>query len=148
MKYYGPVKTALVIIPPENLPNNGTQTKKETVLLKLRQYLASFAAFVVGAYGIYVAEKSQGSEITTSVPQMAAKNMQHGQESLNAVAPTAPSVATTPSLATVPTVTEPSVLSSEPIMILIAILGGVTIFCAMFFGTRFYLRRKKIKKLN
>src|SRR5437660_11602898 len=49
MKYYGPVKTALVIIPPENLPNNGTQTKKETVLLKLRQYLASFAAFVVGA---------------------------------------------------------------------------------------------------
>jgi DNA-binding transcriptional ArsR family regulator len=149
MKYYGPVKTALVIIPPENSSNNGMpQTKKETVLLKLRQYLASFAAFAVGTYGIYFAEKSQTSEIGTSVPQMAAKNMQQGEESLHAAAPTAPSIATAPSLATTPTVTEPSVLSSEPIMILIAILGGVAIFCAMFFGTRFYLRRKKIKKLN
>jgi DNA-binding transcriptional ArsR family regulator len=145
MKYYGPVKTALVIIPPENSSNNGTpQTKKETVLLKLRQYLASFAAFVVGAYGIYFAEKSQTSEIATSVPQMAAKNMQQGGESLRAAAPTAPSITTAPSLATTPTVTEPSVLSSEPIMILIAILGGAAIFCAIFFGTRFYLRRKKI----
>src|SRR6476660_2342523 len=46
MKYYGPVKTALVIIPPENSSgNSASQPKKETVLLKLRQYLASFAAF-------------------------------------------------------------------------------------------------------
>ena len=143
MKYYGPVKTALVIIPPENSSDNGpSQAKKETVLLKLRQYLASFAAFVVGAYGIYFAEKSQASEISVSVPQMATKNMQQGEESLHAAAPTAPSIATAP------TVPEPSVLSSEPIMILIAILGGAAIFCAMFFGTRFYLRRKKIKKLN
>src|SRR5438445_7947107 len=107
MKYYGPVKTALVIIPPENSPNHGTsQTKKETVLLKLRQYLASFAAFVVGAYGIYFAEKSQASEISTSVPQMAAKNMQQGQESLHAAVPTATSITTAPSLATAHTVTE------------------------------------------
>ena len=150
MKYYGPVKTALVIIPQENSSNNGTtsQAKKETVLLKLRQYLASFAAFAVGTYGIYFAEKSQASEIATSVPQMAAKNMQQSQESLHAAAPKAPSIATAPSLITTPTVTEPSVLSSEPMMILIAILGGVAIFCAIFFGTRFYLRRKKIKKLN
>src|SRR5438445_297952 len=143
MKYYGPVKTALVIVPPENSSDNGpSQAKKETVLLKLRQYLASFAAFVVGAYGIYFAEKSQASEISVSVPQMATKNMQQGEESLHAAAPTAPSIATAPP------VPEPSVLSSEPIMILIAILGGAAIFCAMFFGTRFYLRRKKIKKLN
>lgn len=143
MKYYGPVKTALVIIPPENSSDNGpSQAKKETVLLKLRQYLASFAAFVVGAYGIYFAEKNQASEISVSVPQMATKNMQQGEESLHAAAPTAPSIATAPP------VPEPSVLSSEPIMIIIAILGGAAIFCAMFFGTRFYLRRKKIKKLN
>jgi len=143
MKYYGPVKTALVIIPPENSSNNGTsQTKKETVLLKLRQYLASFAAFVVGAYGIYFAEKSQTPEIPVSVPQMAAKSMQQGGESLGSAAQTAPSIAAAPP------VTEPSILSSEPTMILIAILGGAAIFCAMFFGIRFYHRRKKIKKLN
>src|SRR6267143_4000559 len=145
MKYYGPVKTALVIIPPGNSSNNGTsQAKKETILLRLRQYLASFAAFVVDTYGIYFAEKNQAAEIATSVPQMAAKNMQQGEESLHAAAPAAPSIATAPSLTTTPTVTEPSVLSSEPMIILIAILGGVAIFCAIFFGTRFYLRRKKI----
>ncbi|GEM_PF-1017545 len=145
MKYYGPVKTALVIIPPENSSNNGTsQTKKETVLLKLRQYLASFAAFAVGAYGIYFAEKNQApSEVQVSTPQMAAKNMAPAGESLHTTTPAAPSIAAAPQ-----PVPEPSVLSSEPIMILIAILGGAAIFCAMFFGTRFYLRRKKIKKLN
>src|SRR5438445_2071326 len=111
MKYYGPVKTALVIIPPENSSDNGpSRAKKETVLLKLRQYLASFAAFAVGTYGIYFAEKSQASEIVTSVPQMTAKNMQQGQESLQAAAPKAPSIATAPSFTTTPTVTEPSVL--------------------------------------
>ena len=144
MKYYGPVKTALVIIPPENLSDNGiSQAKKQTVLLKLRQYLASFAAFAVGVSGIYFAEKSQApSEIQVSPTQMAAKNMAPAGESLHAAAPTAPSVATAPQ------VLEPSILSSEPMMILIAILGGAAIFCAVFFGTRFYLRRKKTKKLN
>ncbi|HMK32304.1 MAG TPA: hypothetical protein VK431_01630, partial [Nitrosopumilaceae archaeon] len=136
-------KTALVIIPPENSSDNGTsQAKKETVLLKLRQYLASFAAFVAGAYGIYFAEKSQASEIPVSAPQMAAKNMQQGTESLRSAAPTAPSVAT------VPPVPEPYAISGEPTMILIALLGGAAIFCAMFFGIRFYLKRKKIKTLN
>lgn len=145
MKYYGPVKTALVIIPPENSSDNGiSQTKKETVLLKLRQYLASFAAFVVGASGIYFAEKSQvSSEAVVPSTQMAAKNMAPAGESLHAATPTSPSIAAAPQL-----VPEPSVLSSEPIMILIAILGGAAIFCAVFFGTRFYLRRKKIKTLN
>ena len=144
MKYYGPVKTALVIIPPENLSDNGiSHAKKETVLLKLRQYLASFAAFAIGASGIYFAEKSQApSEVVVPSTQMAAKNMAQSGESLHAAAPTAPSIATAPQ------VPELSILSSEPIMILIAVLGGAAIFCAVFFGTRFYLRRKKIKKLN
>jgi DNA-binding transcriptional ArsR family regulator len=144
MKYYGPVKTALVIVPPQNSSDNGTsQAKKESVLLKLRQYLASFAAFVVGASGIYLAEKGQTpTEVVVSAPQMAAKNMAPSGESLHAAAPAASSIAAAPQPVPVP-----SVLSSEPMMILIAILGGVAIFCAVFFGIRFYLK-KKIKKIN
>ena len=142
MKYYGPVKTALVIIPPENSSgNNMSQPKKETVLLKLRQYLASFAVFVVGASGIYFAEKNQSTEIIQSAPQMAAKNIAPSEGSLHAAAPMAPSVATAP-------VPEPSILSAEPMMILIAIIGGAAMFCVMFFGIRSYHKRKKIKKSN
>jgi DNA-binding transcriptional ArsR family regulator len=142
MKYYGPVKTALVIVTPQNSSDIGTsQAKKETVLLKLRQHLTSFAAFVMGASGIYLAEKIQPPpEVVVSAPQMAAKNMAPSGESLHTAAPTAPSIAAAPQLAP-----EPSVLSSEPMMILIAILGGVAIFCAVFFGMRFYLK-KKIKQ--
>ena len=142
MKYYGPVKTALVIIPPENsLGNSVSQPKKETVLLKLRQYLASFAAFAVGASGIYFAEKSQSPEITQSTPMMAAKEVSPSEGALHAAAPVTPSVATPPA-------PEPSVLSGEPMMDLIAILGGVAIFCAVFFGIRLYHKRRKLKKLN
>src|SRR5437660_3167458 len=139
MKYYGPVKTALVIVPPENSTNNDTsQAKKETVLLKLRQYLASFAAFVVGASGIYFAEKSQTpNEVMVPSPQMAAKNMAPAGESLNTTTPASPSVAATPQ-----PILEPSVLSTQPMIILIALICGAAIFCAMFVGTRFYLKRK------
>jgi DNA-binding transcriptional ArsR family regulator len=145
MKYYGPVKTALVIIPPENSSGNSvSQPKKETVLLKLRQYLASFAAFVVGASGIYFAEKSQSPEIVQSTPPMEAKNAAPGGESLHAAAPMSPSVTSTPSVAAAPT-PEPSILSGEPMMILIAILGGVAIFYAVFFGIRLYNKRRKLK---
>jgi len=142
MKYYGPVKTALVIIPPENSSGNSiSQPKKETVLLKLRQYLASFAAFVVGASGIYFAEKSQSPEMASPAPQMAAKDMAPSEGSLHAASPATPSIATAPT-------PEPSILSGEPMMILIAILGGAAICCAMFFGIRLYRKRRKIKKLN
>src|SRR5690349_16370554 len=118
MKYYGPVKTALVIIPPENsLGNSVSQPKKETVLLKLRQYLASFAAFAIGASGIYFAEKSQSPEVTQSVPMMAAKeaapsegtSLHAAASNANVAIPQAPDP-------------EPSILSGEPMLILIAIL--------------------------
>ena len=142
MKYYGPVKTALVIIPPENSSGNSvSQPKKETVLLKLRQYLASFAAFVVGASGIYFTEKSQSPEVVSSAPQMAAKEIAPTEGSLHATAPMAPSVAAVPT-------PEPSALSGDPMMILIAVLGGVAIFCATFFGIRLYNKRRIVKKLN
>ncbi|HYL65592.1 MAG TPA: winged helix-turn-helix domain-containing protein [Nitrosopumilaceae archaeon] len=142
MKYYGPVKTALVIIPPENSSGNSmSQPKKETVLLKLRQYLASFAAFVAGASGIYFAEKSQSPEMIQSTPQMTTKEIAPSEGSLHTSAPMAPSVAAAPT-------PEPSVLSGELMIILIAVLGGAAIFCAMFFGIRLYNKKRKIKKLN
>ena len=141
MKFYGPVKTALVIIPPENSSGNSiSQPKKETVLLKLRQYLASFAAFAVGASGIYFAQKSQYPEMVSPAPQMAAKEIAPSEGVSHAAAPIAPSVASAPA-------PEPSVLSGEPMMILIAVLGGAAIFCAVFFGIRLYHKRK-MKKLN
>jgi len=142
MKYYGPVKTALVIIPPENSSGNTiSQPRKETVLLKLRQYMASFAAFVVGASGIYFAEKNQSPEIIPYAPQMAAKEIAPSEGSLHAAAPMATSTAVAPT-------PEPSVLSGEPMMILIAVLGGAVIFCAVFFGIRLYNKRRKNRKLN
>lgn len=142
MKYYGPVKTALVIIPPENSSGNSlSQPKKETVLLKLRQYLASFAAFAVGVTGIYFAEKSQSPEIAPTAPMMMAKHAAApGGEAIHSASPT-------PDMA-IPPAPESSVLSGDPWMILIAILGGVAIFCAVFFGIRFYNKKQKIKKLN
>src|SRR6185437_11542973 len=40
MKYYGPVKTAFVIVPPTNpTENNVSKSKKEAIFLQLRHYL-------------------------------------------------------------------------------------------------------------
>ncbi len=143
MKYYGPVKTALVIIPPENLSDKITvAAKKETVLLKLRQYLASFAAFVVGVSGIYLAEKSQApNEVEMTAPQMAAKTMAPAGESLHDTGPASQTVTPAPS------VPEPSLLLGEPTMILIAVAGGIAMFIATFFIIRFYVKKRKIKKI-
>src|SRR5437899_9053232 len=76
MKYYGLVKTALVIVSPENATdNNVSKSKKETVLLQLRHYLAGITAFIVGSSAIYVAEKSKIASEPVTAPKMAAKNL-------------------------------------------------------------------------
>ena len=136
MKYYGPVKTALVIVPPENSSeNNVSQSKKETVLLLLRHYLASIAAFVVGTSTIYITEKSQLSTGSVTAPQTA-KNLAQTSESLHAAAPQA-------SITTASPPPEPSILAAEPTMILLALLGGAIAFCAVFFGIRMARRKKQ-----
>ena len=140
MKYYGPVKTALVIIPPEETIVNGTnsQPRRESVLLKLRQYMASFIALAVSAPIIYAIQKSvnTNSDVVPPVasgPQMMMKAIQ-----------SAPSVesarSATPALSIVP---EPSVFASEPMMVLIALLSGAVVFLGGFLITRFYLKRKR-----
>jgi DNA-binding transcriptional ArsR family regulator len=142
MKYYGPVKTALVIIPPESPSNNGvSNSKKESVLMKLRHYMASFAASIIGATGIYMVEKSQtanqppySSNVTpAATPQMAS--------SIHAAIKAAP-------LTTQPSTPTPSVFAGDPMIILFAVIGGAAIFCAVFFGIWFArkLRNKKLKE--
>jgi len=139
MKYYGPVKTALVIVPPENSSeNNVSKSKKEAVLLRLRHYLASIAAFIVGGSVIYLVEKNvEPNQIT--VPEVASKNIPQATESLRAATPQS-SIAASPAVPP-----EPSFLSGEPFIITIAVLGGIVAFCAVFFGIRIYGKYKKRK---
>jgi DNA-binding transcriptional ArsR family regulator len=145
MKYYGPVKTALVIIPPEEPVNNGNSSnlRRESVLLKLRQYMASFIALVTSVPIIYAIQKSMNSVTnldilppeTTDVPQMTMKSTESAQsvESARSAAPSGYGGG----------IPEPSIFTSEPIMILIALTGGAAIFLGGFLITRFFLKRKK-----
>lgn len=133
MKYYGPVKTALVIIPPEkSSENNISKSKKEAVLLRLRHYLASIGAFLVGGSVIYLIEKNQTVNQNVST-DMAAKTVPQATESLHAATPQS---AITNAPAMIPQ--EPSFLSGEPTLITIAVLGGAVAFGSVFFGIRLY----------
>ncbi len=133
MKFYAPVKTALVIIPPESSGKNST--KKETVLMRLRHYMAAIASFVVGASGIYLAEKSQRPQEVSYTPQTAS------QPAMNAASKAAPLAAPVPQ-------PEPSVFASEPMMILLALIGGAAMFCAVFFGIRLAVKSRNKKLLQ
>jgi DNA-binding transcriptional ArsR family regulator len=145
MKYYGPVKTALVIIPPEGPMVNGTNSKprRESVLLKLRQYMASFIALAVSAPIIYAMQKfTNNNMITDVVPS----ETETGPEMMMKTTESVPSTESARSADTLLSqgggIPEPSIFTSEPIMILIALLGGAAIFLSGFLITRFYLKRK------
>jgi DNA-binding transcriptional ArsR family regulator len=131
MKYYAPVKTALVIIPPENPSAKNT---KETILMKLRHYMAAIVSFAVGASGIYIAEESQSQQVLSPVQETAPA----GPSMLHAAIKAAPLV----SQASQP---ESTTSSGEPVMILLALLGGGAIFCAVFFGLKLAKRTKNKK---
>jgi len=138
MKYYGPVKTALVIIPPENPNDGGSVSKKETVLMKLRHYMASLAAAIVGATAIYMVEESQtGQPPSTNVPPEATPQMASSIHAAIKAAPlAAPSVPSTPPM-----------FSSDQMFILISLVSGVAIFFAVFFGI-WFAKKSKEKKLK
>lgn len=129
MKYYAPVKTALVIIPPENPGVNGG-TRRETVLTRLRHFMAAIASFVVGASGIYLAEKSQLQTVPSSVPQSPPSVQMH------AAMKAAPMAGPVPPA-------EPSAFAGEPVAIIVALLAGAAFFCAVFFGIKLAMRAKK-----
>ncbi len=136
MKYYGPVKTALVIIPPQNPSGNTVPiSKKDTVLMKLRHYMASVAAFVIGASGIYVFEKNQiPTQEAAHAPEMTAKTVPQVAMPMHEV------INTTTSIQTVTPTPEPSILYGDQAMLLLALLGGVAMFCAVFFGIKLIRR--------
>ena len=140
MKYYGPVKTALVIIPPEGPSNDGkSSSRKETVLMRLRHYMASFGAAIIGATGIYMAEKSQmvNQPMPSSnvAPETATQMASSTHATINASPMAAP-----------PTTPEPTIFSGDVMMILFAVISGVAIFCAFYFGI-WFAQKSKAKKL-
>ena len=143
MKYYGPVKTAFVIVPPANsTENNVSKSKKEAIFLQLRHYLASIAAFVVVGPAIYLVEKSQvANQEVPPAQDMMSKSIPHASESLRngTIAPFAATV-------NAPVSPESSVVSSDPVIVAIALAGAVAAFFAVFFGIRVFAKFRKIKK--
>ena len=142
MKYYGPVKTAFVIVPPGTSSESKVpQSKKDAIFLQLRHYLASIAAFVITGSTIYLMEQNQVADQAKNVPLMASKNISTATEPMRAAAPMAQS-ASIPSQMT----PEPSsVLLSDPMMIVIAVLGATAAFLTVFFGIWGFKKLKKRK---
>ncbi len=143
MKYYGPVKTAFVIVPPTNpTENNVSKSKKEAIFLQLRHYLASIAAFVVVGPVIYFIEQNQIANQIPPVQDAALKSLPHASESLRSNGSIAPFAATVQA----PLTPEPSVMSSDPVIIAIALAGAAAAFFTIFFGIRVFSKFRKIKK--
>ena len=141
MKYYGPVKTAFVIVPPANpAENNVSKSKKEAIFLQLRHYLASIAAFVIVGPVIYLVEQAQNANQSMPTQDAVQKSLPHATESLRSNGSIAPFAAT--NIAT----PEPSVVSPDPVMIAIAIAGAAAAFFAVFLGIRAFAKLRKIKK--
>jgi DNA-binding CsgD family transcriptional regulator len=142
MKYYGPVRTAFVIVPPASpAENNVSKSKKDAIFMQLRHYLASIAAFVVVGPLIYLVEQNQAANQVPPVQEVARKGMMHATESLRA------NMSITPYAATAPVVSpEPVTASSDPTFVAIAVLGATAAFLAVFFAIRAFAKFKKIKK--
>jgi DNA-binding transcriptional ArsR family regulator len=141
MKYYGPVKTAFVIVPPTNsAENNVSKSKKEAIFLQLRHYLASIAAFVIAGPVIYLVEQAQNANQSLPTQDVAQKSFSHATESLRSNGTIAPFADT--NIAS----SGPPVISPDPVMIVIAIAGATAAFFAVFLGMRAFAKLRKIKK--
>ena len=140
MKYYGPVKMAFVIVPPTNpAENDVSRTKKEAIFMQLRHYLASILAFVIVGPVIYLVEQNQAAN-QEPVREAAQKSLPHVIESLKSnvsIAPFAASRVSSP---------ESTVVSTDPVMIAIAIFGAAAAFFVVFFAIRAFKKLRKLKK--
>ena len=119
-----------------------TKSKKEAIFLQLRHYLASIAAFVIVGPAIYLVEKSRvANQEVLPAQDMMFKSVPHASESLRngTIAPFAATVNT-------PVSPEPSVVSSDPVIVAIALAGAAAAFFAVFFGIRVFTKFRKIKK--
>ena len=142
MKYYGPVKTAFVIVPPASpAENDVSKSKKDAIFMQLRHYLASIAAFVIVGPLIYLMEQNQAANQAQPVHDVARKAMMRATESLGANTTALPYAANAPVVSP-----ESVVVSSDPTIVIIAILGATAAFLVVFFGIRAFTKFKKIKK--
>ncbi|MGI0007799.1 MAG: hypothetical protein ACREAR_07375 [Nitrosotalea sp.] len=140
MKYYGPVKTAFVIVPPTNPAENSvSKTKKEAIFLQLRHYLASIAAFVIIGPVIYLA--GQNHAVNQESIQATQKSLPHAIGSLGNNASVVPFAASRVQINP-----ESTVISADPVMIAIALAGATVAFFTVFFGMRAFQKLRKIKK--
>lgn len=143
MKFYGPVKTAFVIVPPGNTSVNSiSKSKKDAIFLQLRHYLASIAAFVVTGSTIYLLERNQITDQAENIPEIAGKSIPHATQSFRAIAPVGQSTA----IVSASTPSEPSILLTDPVMIVMAVVGATIAFFGVYFGMRTFQKLKKMKK--
>ncbi|HJW20186.1 MAG TPA: hypothetical protein VJ571_06490 [Candidatus Nitrosotalea sp.] len=141
MKYYGPVKTAFVIVPPTNpTENNVSKTKKEAIFLQLRHYLANIAAFVIIGPAIYLVGQNHAVN-QEPIQESTQKSLPHAIGSLGSNASVVPFAASRVQLSP-----EPTVVSVDPVMIAIALVGATAAFFTVFFGIRAFQKLRKIKK--
>lgn len=140
MKFYGPVKTAFVIVPPGSTSVNSiSKSKKDAIFLQLRHYLASIAAFIITGPLIYILEKNSVTTQTENIPEIASKSIPHATQSFRALAPMGQSTA----IMSAPTPSESSILLTDPMMIVIAIVGAVIAFFGVYFGIRSFRKLRK-----
>lgn len=145
MKFYGPVKTAFVIVPPGiTSVNSISKSKKEAIFLQLRHYLASIAAFIVTGSTVYLLEKNQNINQSENIPEIASKSIPHATQSLRAIAPMGQSTTTIPTT-TMPTTTpsESFILLTDPLMIVVAAVCATMAFFGVYFGVRAFRKLKK-----
>ncbi len=141
MKYYGPVKTAFVIVPPTNpAENHVSKTKKEAIFLQLRHYLASIAAFVIIGPLVYFFEQNNAVN-QEPVQEVAQKAILHTTASLRSNASIAPFAASNVQSSPVSTA-----VPTDPIMIGVALSCATAAFFAVFFGIRTFYKLRKMKK--
>ncbi|MDE1876329.1 MAG: winged helix-turn-helix transcriptional regulator [Thaumarchaeota archaeon] len=140
MKYYGPVKTAFVIVPPANpTENHVSKTKKEAIFLQLRNYLASIAAFVIIGPLVYFLE--QNTAVNPEPVQVVQKGILHTTASLRSNASVVPFAASNVQPNPVSTM-----VSTDPVMVGIALACATAAFFAVFFGIYTFHKLRKIKK--
>lgn len=138
MKYYGPVKTAFVIVPPTTpAENDVSKSKKDAIFMQLRHYLAGIAASVIVGPLVYLVGSSQENP-PEHVPELAQRAMMKTSESIHSNMSVSPYAATISS-------PEPVSVMSDPVLVIVAVLGSAAAFCAVFFGIRAFskFRRKK-----
>ncbi len=88
---------------------------------------------------IYFVEQNQVANQATPAQDVALKSLPHASESLRNNGTTAPFAATV----NAPITPEPSTISSDPVIVAIALAGAAVCIFAVFFGIRIFAKFRK-----